>query len=107
MVKFDLDKLTELLRSLIGVPNIKEVKELRKRLVKEQKKIIKSTKPKVPKIVPTVTRSAKLKNYHRYMRLIRDNFPNLSYNQIRKQYSKRRQGQDVSIPDVVWQNPSP
>jgi len=107
MVRFDLDKLTELLRSLKGVPNIKEVKELRKRLVKEQKKI-KKIKPKIiPKAITTVTRSVKLKKYHRYMRLIRDNFPNLSYNQIRKQFSKKRTGQDVSIPDAVWQNPSP
>ena len=61
LVKFDLDKLTELLRSLKGVPNIKEVKELRKRLTKEQKRIIKTTKLKVPKVIPTVTRSVKLK----------------------------------------------
>ncbi len=106
MVRFDLDKLTELLRTLKDVPNIREVKELRKRLVKEQKRIIK-TKPKVVHKVITVTRSVKLKKYHRYMRLIRDNFPNLSYNQIRKQFSKKKQGQDVSIPDAVWQNPSP
>jgi len=105
MVRFALDKLTELLRSLKGAPNIKEVKALRKRLVKEQKKIIKTT-PKAPKVI-TATRSVKLKKYHRYMRLIRDNFPNLSYNQIRKQFSKKKQGQDVSIPDAVWQNPSP
>jgi len=105
MVRFALDKLTELLRSLKGAPNIKEVKALRKRLVKEQKKIIKTT-AKVPKVI-TATRSVKLKKYHRYMRLIRDNFPNLSYNQIRKQFSKKKQGQDVSIPDAVWQNPSP
>jgi len=107
MVKFALDKLTELLRSLKDVPNIKEVKELRKRLEKEQKKIIKTKPKEIPKVIPTVTRSVKLKKYHRYIRLIRDNFPNLTYNQIRKQFSKKRQGQDVSIPDAVWQNPSP
>ncbi len=39
MVRFDLNKVTELLRSLKGVPNIREVKELRKRLEKEQKKL--------------------------------------------------------------------
>jgi len=106
MVRFALDKLTELLRSLKGAPNIKEVKALRKRLEKEQKKIIKTKPKEVPKPI-TVTRSVKLKKYHRYMRLIRDNFPNLTYNQIRKQFSKKKHGQDVSIPDAVWQNPSP
>ena len=38
---------------------------------------------------------------------IRNNFPDLSYNQIRTQFAKRKSGQGVSIPDVVWQNPSP
>ncbi len=107
MVRFALDKLTELLRSLKEVPNIKEVKALRKRLQQEQKKIIKTKPKQVPKAVTTATRSVNLKKYHRYMRLIRDNFPNLSYKQIRKQFSKKRTGQDVSIPDAVWQNPSP
>ena len=108
MVRFDIDKLAELLKSLKGVPNIREVRELRKRLAKEQQKIIKTTKPEeIPKAVANVIRSTKLKKYHRYIRLIRDNFPNLTYNQIRKQFAKRSKGQDVQIPDAVWQNPSP
>lgn len=107
MVSFDLDKLSDLLNSLTGIPNIKEVRELRKRLKKERQKIIKEKPKEIPVKVPTVTKSSKLKKYHRYIRLIRNNFPELTYNQIRKQFAKRKSGQNVSIPDVVWQNPSP
>ena len=54
-----------------------------------------------------LSRTNKLKKYHRYIRLIRNNFPELSYSDIRKQFSRRKQGNEVSIPDVIWQNPSP
>src|SRR2546427_8436706 len=50
------------------------------------------------------TRSSKLRKYHHYIRLIQDNFPDLDYNTIRKQLSERKQGKEVSIPDVIWQN---
>ena len=96
MVKFDIDKL-------------KEVRELRKRLQKEQQRI----EPKPTRITKEITisanekRSSKMKKYHRYIRLIRDNFPNLSYKEIQKQFSQRRQGSEVNISDAVWQNPSP
>ena len=108
MVKFDIDKLNEILNSLKKIPNIKEVRELRKRLQKEQKRI---TKP-IPKIIiskvdANVNRSTKLQRYWRYIKLIRDNFPNLTTNQIRKQLKERQQGQQVDITDAVWQNPSP
>ena len=109
MVKFDIDKLNEILNSLKKIPNIKEVRELRKRLQKEQKRI---TKPVVQKITiskvdANVNRSTKLQRYWRYVKLIRDNFPNLTTNRIRKQLKERQQGQQVDIPDAVWQNPSP
>ncbi len=109
MVKFDIDKLNEILNSLKKIPNIKEVRELRKRLQKEQKRITKPTVPKIiiPKVDANVKRSTKLQRYWRYVKLIRDNFPNLTTNQIRKQLKERQQGQQVDIPDAVWQNPSP
>jgi len=109
MVSFNLDKLKEQLENLKQLPNIKEVVALRKRLQKEQKRITKPVTPKItiPKVDANVKRSTKLQRYWRYVKLIRDNFPNLKTNKIRSQLKQRQQGQEVEIPDAVWQNPSP
>ncbi|MBM3911013.1 MAG: hypothetical protein FJ356_05135 [Thaumarchaeota archaeon] len=110
MVSFDVNKLREQLKSLKDLPNIKEVIQLRKRLRKELAKVEKPivTKPEVDKtILANVKRSGKLRRYHNYIRQIRNNFPNLSYNQIRKQFAQRKQDLESDIPDAVWQNPSP
>ena len=110
MVSFDLDKLREQLENLKLLPNIKEVVALRKRLAKELEKSI----PKIKKIVApisTATRGEKissgLKKHFRYLRLIRDTFPDLTFGQLRKDFSRRRKGLETEIPDAVWQNPSP
>ena len=106
MVKFDIDKLTDILNSLKELPNIREVRQLRIRLKKEEQKFKVSKKlPKITKKVKS-NRPAKLQRYWRYVKLIRDNFPKLKTNEIRKQLKQRRKGQDVSIPDAIWQNPS-
>ncbi len=109
MVSFNLDKLKEQLENLKQLPNIKEVVALRKRLQKEQKRITKPVTPKItiPKVDANVKRSTKLQRYWRYVKLIRDNFPDLKTIEIRKQLKERQQGQEVDIPDAVWQNPSP
>ena len=112
MVSFDVNKLREQLQSLKNLPNIKEVIALRKRLTIEIEKL---TKQKVVvakpvedlKALANIKRSGKLRRYHNYIRQIRNNFPNLSYSQIRKQFAERRQGSESDIPDAVWQNPSP
>jgi phosphoglycerate-specific signal transduction histidine kinase len=52
-------------------------------------------------------RSKGMKKYHRYIRLIHDNYPEYSYSYIRTMLAQRKRGRDVDIPDVVWQNPSP
>ena len=68
---------------------------LRKRLEKE--KLI-PTKPKikiskeVKQILANKICSTKLKRYWMYVKLIRDNFPNLETNQIRTQLKRRQQG---------------
>ena len=110
MIQFDKDKLAELLRTLAEIPKIKEVRDLQKRLQKELQK----TKPKKArlskekiKILGNEKRSAKQKRYWRYVKLIRDNFPNLPTNEIRSQLKERRQGKQVDISDAIWQNPSP
>jgi len=112
MVSFDIDKLREQLEQLKNLPNIKEVIALRKRL---QNEISRLTKPEIEpqkpvedlKILGNVKRSGKLRRYHNYIRQIRNNFPDLSYSQIRKQLKERKQGLEVDIPDAIWQNPSP
>src|SRR5437879_4993374 len=109
MVTFDKDKLAEQIESLKKLPQIKEVKALRQRLEKEFSRFKKKETIPIQLIIEktNLVRSSKLRKYHRFMRLIRDSFPNLKYSEIRKQFSQRRQGQNVSIPDAVWQNPSP
>lgn len=103
----DKNKLLEQLNALKLFPNNKHVKQLRKQ-IKTKLKNLEIKKPKQKqKSNPNISRSGKLRRYHNYIRQIRNNFPNLSYNQIRSQLSKRRQGKQVSIPDVIWQNPSP
>ena len=107
MVEFSLNKLNELLASLKGL-RIKEAVSLRKRLEKEKSKLIPKEVHKVERIQSAnVKRSSKLQRYWRYVKLIRDNFPDLKTNKIRKQLKERQQGQEVEIPDAVWQNPSP
>ena len=108
MVKFNVRKLAELEKLLKEFPNIKEVQNLRKRIRVEKKK----TKIPKPKIIPSENgnqkRSTNMKKYHRYIRRIRDvYFPEKNYRYIQNQFKKRREEGNSSIPDVVWQNPSP
>ena len=111
MVSFNLDKLREQLENLKLLPNIKEVVALRKRLTKELEKSIPKIKKEVVASIPKATRGEKisvgLKRHFRYLRLIRDNFPDLTFGQLRKEFSRRRKGLESDIPDAVWQNPSP
>ena len=96
------EKLLEQLDALKIFPNNKLVKELKRQIKKKLEKQL----PK-QQTIPNQSRSIKLKKYHRYIKLVRNSFPELSHAQIRKQFSNRRRNKEVSIPDVVWQNPSP
>lgn len=109
MVDFTLDKLDKLLRTLQGLPRLREVQALKKRLEQEKKKIQKPIKPIIakPRVNANRNRSAKLKRYWRYVKKIRDNFPNQTVQEIRTQLTQRKQGKKTKIPDAVWQNPSP
>ena len=112
MVSLDVNKITEQLKALKNLPNLKEVVALRKRLQKELATATARAESKIEVIeFPKVTRakkiSMKMKKYHNYLRAIRNNFPDLSYSEIRKAYSKKRKGQSSKVPDAVWQNPSP
>ena len=110
MGKESKEKLLEHLNALNDFPNNKLVQQLRKQIKKKLGRVEKS-KPIITSLdkqsLANQTRSSKLQKYHKYIRLIRDNFPDLSYNQIRKQFSKRKQGTNVSITDAVWKNQSP
>ena len=104
----DKEKLLQQLEALKLFPKSKLVRELQKQIKAKLEKIQKQESIKEEKVENVKqTRSSKLKKYHRYLRMIRDNFPDLKYSDIRKQFSQRKKGGDVSIPDVVWQNPSP
>ena len=97
------------LEALKIFPKNKLVRELQKQIKLKIVKLDVKLKTKKTKSKESVnqSRSAELQRYHRYIRQIQNNFPNLSYKQIRIQLSRRKKGQDVSIPDVIWQNPSP
>jgi hypothetical protein len=105
MTKETKEKLLEHFNALNNFPNNKLVKQLRKQIKTEIERLDVTTVT-VSKNT-NLSRSNKLKRYHQYIRLIRDNFPDLSHAEIRKQFAKRRNQEDVSIPDAIWQNPSP
>ena len=107
MVNDRIQKLKDRLDALKIFPNNKEVKILRDRIKKQLSNLQKKQKPIPKNKNPNLTRSGKLRRYHNYIRQIRNNFPNLEYNQIRSELTKRRQGKPSKIPDAVWQNPSP
>lgn len=107
MVDISLDKLDKILEQLKGI-RIKEAVNLRKRLLQEKSKakISKKMVKQTIKVTANQKRSAKLSKYWRYVKLIRDNFPDLTTNQIRSQLKQRREGVKTKIPDAIWQNPS-
>jgi len=105
MAKESKEKLLEHLDALKNFPNNKLVKQLRQQ-IKTKIERLETTPVPVSKNI-NLSRSSKLKIYHKYIRLIRDNFPDLTHAEIRKQFAKRRNQEDVSISDAVWQNPSP
>lgn len=111
MIFFDNDRLVEQIKSLKELPQIKEVKALRKRLERELERLTSSQViEKIPSqvigISPNVKRSSKLSRYWRYVKLVRDNFPHLKIKHIRSELKKRQHGEESNIPDAVWQNPS-
>ncbi|MGH2611879.1 MAG: hypothetical protein ACRDFB_02385 [Rhabdochlamydiaceae bacterium] len=103
----DKKKLFEQLDALKVFPNNKLVRQLRKQ-IQDKLSNLEVSKVKTPISVDSnLARSKGLKQYHHYMRLIRNNFPDLKYSEIRKQFSLRKQGKESKIPEAVWQNPSP
>lgn len=108
MAKLDKDEIIKQLENLKNLPKFKEVKALRHRLEKDLQRfegiepIVKEiSKPRNEKI------SQSLKHHFRYLRLIRNNFPDIKWKDLRKEYSKKRKGEESNIPDFVWENPSP
>ena len=112
MVTLDINKVKEQLENLKNLPNLKEVIALRKRLTLELGFLTKKTEELIEVTVfPKVTRAQKisrtLKKQFNYLRQIRNNFPDISWLELRREFSRRRKGLDSKIPDAVWQNPSP
>ena len=117
MVDFTLDKVNELLEQLKGLPKIREISQLKKRLQKEKEKLR-------PEVIPTTEeielqraeakahanqkRSLKQKRNWRYAKLIFDFVGDeFSLKEIRQEIAKKRKGESSRIPDAVFQNPSP
>ena len=106
-IKEQKDKLIKRLDALKLFPNNNEVRILRSRTQKTLERLEKRTEIKLKPKTISNKRSTSLKKHHRYIRLIRDNFPDLKYSDIRRQFAKRKRGEEVSIPDATWENPSP
>lgn len=112
MVLLDANKVRAELESLKNLPNFKEVIALRKRLEQELEKleIIKEEEIQVTEF-PKESRAQKisktLKKQFRYLRLIRNQFPEIPWLELRREFTKKKKGLESKIPDVVWQNPSP
>ena len=108
-------KILKLLKALDDFPNIQIVRQLRKQLKdkvakieSKERKRIEGEKAKAKRsIEASLSRSSKLKKYHHYIRLIRDNYPDIPYDDVRKQFKARKEGKEVSIPDASWEDPSP
>ena len=100
-------KLLDRLEALKIFPRNKHVKALEEQIRKKLDKSQITTEFIPTQKKPNTVRSSKLRKYHRYIRMIRDSFPNLKYSDIRKQFSEKRKGLESDIPDVIWQNPSP
>ena len=110
MAKESKEKLLEHLDALKNFPNNKLVRQLRQQIQNQLEQLKQKELVALPEEITkqaNLSRSSKLKRYHQYIRLIQDNFPDLSHAEIRRQFAKRRKQEDVSIPDAVWQNPSP
>jgi hypothetical protein len=104
----DRETLKKQLDALKLFPNNNLVRQLRSQ-IKQKLESLEKQRDRIPEVPEdkVQTRSVALKKYHRYIRLIRDNFPHYSYLEIRREFAKRRKNKESNIPDAVWQNPSP
>jgi hypothetical protein len=110
-------KILKQLEALKGFPNTNSVRNLRQELKEKLRRIDarvkrgKQAKLPIPKKamkrMADTARAAKLRKYHNYIRQIRDNYPGLTYADIRRQYNERKKGRPSKIPDPIWRNPSP
>ena len=110
-------KIQKQLDALKDFANTKTVRKLRKELnerlarlesrPKKTKQIPLPASPKEVRRQANLSRSRKVRKYHNYIRQIQNNYPNLAYAQIRKQFAERKAGKQSKIPDVIWRNPSP
>jgi len=119
------ERILALLEALKKFPNTRTVRQLRRELKEKLEKIelkieeleeqadqedeepVDEDSDKEVEDEADKKRSTGMKKYHRYIRLINDNYPEYSYSLIRSMLSRRKRGEEVDIPDVVWQNPSP
>ena len=111
-------KVAEELRALKTFTRTKTVRALQRELqqklhdidakIEKQKRVVKKLPSKKDiQHEANAARAGKLRRYHNYIRQIRNNYPDLTYSQIRSQLTERKRGKQTEIPDVVWHNPSP
>jgi hypothetical protein len=109
----DREKLEKQLDALKLFPNNNLVRELRKQIKEKLEDLTKLPEAKIStdltgkKQKANLARSQSQKKHHRYIRLVRNHFPQYSYAEIRKQFSRRRKGKESFVPDIIWKDPSP
>jgi hypothetical protein len=110
-------KLRKQLKALKAFSNTAAVRRLRQELNRKldalEAKAERGRQTKMPtsnaaaQKAANAARAGKLRKYHNYLRQIRDSYPNLTYRELRRQFSERKRGKQTKVPDVIWRNPSP
>ena len=121
----DKQRITELLQSLADFLNIPSARKLTKDLEQEianieskETKAVESIEAKAARVEKAnILRSSKMKRHHfftgKVYQVALDNDvrkadgTSLTYLDVRRQYDTRKKGKDVSLPEVIWENPSP
>jgi len=83
------------------------LQEIEAKIERQERAAKKPPSRKEIRLAANAARVGKLRRYHNYIRQIRNNYPDLTYSEIRSQLTERKRGKKTSIPDVIWKNPSP
>ena len=114
--KRKLENLIKNLSDFLDIPSARRLtKALKSKIAKietKETKAAESIEAKDARVIKAnILRSSKMKRHHHFTDLIREAAKadgiDVSYLEARRQIRDRKLGKDVSIPSVIWENPSP
>ncbi|NMJ87239.1 MAG: hypothetical protein EX285_05300 [Thaumarchaeota archaeon] len=106
----------------MNIPSARKLtKDLKSKIAKietKETKAAESIEAKDARVIKAnVLRTSKMKRHHSFVDKVynlalendvrKADGSRLTYLDVRRQYDTRKQGKDVSIPSVIWENPSP